>query len=70
MRIYTVFVTVTSCPGIMGFRYSRIKRTGKYSVENADSAMRSAEAIYREHELCTLRARGRRRVGEKKKPTT
>lgn len=42
----------------MGFRYPHIKNTRKYSEENADSAVRSAEAIP-EHELCTLRARGK-----------
>lgn len=50
----------------MGFRYTHIKRTRKnIPEENADSAVRSAEAIP-EHELCTLRARGK----EWKKPTT
>jgi hypothetical protein len=42
----------------MGFRYPHIKIPRKYSEENADSAMRSFEAI-QEHELCTLRARGK-----------
>lgn len=42
----------------MGFRYPHIKGTRKYSEENADSAVRSVEAI-QEHELCTLRARGK-----------
>jgi len=44
----------------MGFRYPHIKGTRKYFEENADSAVRSAEAIP-EHELYTLRARGKER---------
>lgn len=49
----------------MGFRYPHIKNTGNIPEENAESAVRSAEAIP-EHELCTLRARGKEWA--KKKP--
>lgn len=54
----------------MGFRYPHIKGTRKYiSEENADSAVRSAEAIP-EHELCTLRARGKEWAKKKQTTTT
>lgn len=52
----------------MGFRYPHIKGTRKYiPEENADSAVRSAEAIP-EHELCTLRARGKEWAKKNKPP--
>lgn len=48
-----------------------IKRRARKSIaeENADSAVRSVEAIP-EHELCTLRARGKEWAEKKKRKKT